>query len=177
MCRWKGRFDDPQRRYRTLYCATDAITCFYEVLAPFRPDPTGVEDADAGLVSQAWRKKHVLVPAQVRLLRGTLVDLGSVAVREQIARRYSSLLSDHGIDHLDRDAVLGPDRALTQSLGRLLYEEGAAGVLYESKLDGICAALFERRARLVATGPGQRLTKPLPELFQACRDLFLSLEP
>lgn len=119
----------------------------------------------------------MLAPARLQLLQGTLVNLGSVPVREEIARRHPWLLSVHGIDHLDRDAVLGPDRGLTQALGRLLYDEGAAGVLYESKLDGLCAALFERRARLVAAGRGQRLTKPVPELLQACRDLFLSLEP
>lgn len=128
-------------------------------------------------VTQGWRKTRVLASARLQLLRGALVDLGSVSVREQIAHRYSSLLSKHGIDHLDRDVVLGPNRELTQALGRLLYEEGAAGLLYESKLKGTCAALFERRARLVAIGRGERLTKDLPELLQACQDLVLTLEP
>lgn len=97
-------------------------------------------------------------------------------MREQLARRYDRLLKSHGYEHLDRDAVLSPDRALTQALGRALYQEGAAGVLYGSKLDGICAALFERRARLAAMGRGRRLAEPIPELLQACDDLGLALE-
>lgn len=124
-----------------------------------------------------WRQRKVLAPARVQLLRGSLINLDSVPVREQIARRYPWLLREHGIDHLDRDVIQGRSKELSRALGRLLYDEGAAGVLYSSKLNGICAALFERRARLMPAGRPTRLTKPIPELQQACHDLGLSLDP
>jgi hypothetical protein len=119
----------------------------------------------------------VLSPARVQLFRGSLINLDSVPVREQIARRYPWLLQEHGAEHLDRDVIQGPNRELTQVLGKLLYGEGAAGVLYPSKLDGICAALFERRARLIHAGRREVLTDPIPEFQQACDHLHLAFDP
>jgi hypothetical protein len=184
-CRWQSRFDDPEKRVRTIYCATDRLTCFYEVLAPFRPDATalvemsatGTTPEDVGCISMAWRRKHALSPARIQLFRGSLINLDSVPVREQIARRYPWLLQEHGVDHLDRDAIQGPHRELTQALGKLLYREGAAGVLYPSKLDGICAALFERRARLIPAGRRELLTESIAEFQQACDHLHLTFDP
>ena len=107
---WQSRFDDPEKRVRTLYCATDRLTCFYEILAPFRPDATALAEmaatetppegaGDIGHVPTAWRRKHVLSPARIQLFRGSLINLDSVPVREQIARRYPWLLQEHGVDH------------------------------------------------------------------------------
>lgn len=179
-CSWSNRFDDPDQRVRTLYCATERLTCFYEVLAPFRPDADALADLspaerDAGRVPLAWREKHVLCPARIQLFRGFLVDLDDVAVREEIAHRHPQLLRKQKVQFLDRDVILGTNRSLTQMLGKLLYREGAAGLLYPSKLNGRCAALFERRARLVPAGGGEPLTFDIPELRQACEDLRLTL--
>lgn len=194
-CRWKGRFDDPRRSYRTLYCAANRITALYEVLAPFRlsamflderatipPSPSWVEplpeeEADAGRVPLDWRQRKVLAPARIQLLRGSLINLDSVPVRQQIARRHPWLLREHELEFLDRDIIQGRNKELTRALGRLLYEEGAAGVLYPSKLNGVCAALFERRARLMPVGRPLPLAAPIPELAQVCRHLGLSFDP
>jgi hypothetical protein len=119
----------------------------------------------------------VLAPARIQLLRGSLVNLDSVRVREQIARRYPWLLREHAVDYLDRDVIQEKSKELTRALGRVLYEEGAAGVLYPSKLNGVCAALFERRARLMPAGQPEHLTNSVPEFQQACRDLGLFFEP
>lgn len=129
------------------------------------------------MVTASWRRKHVLVPARIHIFRGELVDLRSVPVRERIARTYPEFLERHGLRRLDLDVIQTGRRELTQALGRLLYEQGAAGLLYPSKLDGLCAALFERRARLVAAGKPERLTRSVAELEQACRDFGLVLEP
>lgn len=128
-------------------------------------------------VTQAWRKKHVLSPARIQVFRGDLVDLDSVMVREQIAHRHPGFLRDHGVGFLDRGVIQSPDRSFTQRLSRRLYEEGAAGLLFPSKLAGTCAVLFERRARLVPAGRTESLLGPIPELEQACSDLQLSVEP
>jgi hypothetical protein len=191
---WPHRFDDPLRRYRTLYCASERLTCFYEVLADLRPDltikakraaiqlrlpfadPLAEKERAGGVVSMGWRRKHVLVSARIHTFRGELVDLRSVPVRERIAHDHPDFLERHGIRRLDLDVIQAGRRELTQPLGRYLYDQGAAGILYPSKLDGLCAALFERRAKLVAAGKPERLANPIPELEQACRDLVLLLE-
>lgn len=140
------------------------------------PEPAETVVA-AGHVPMAWRRKHVLSPARMQVLRGSLVNLDSVPAREQIARRHPHFLMDHEEPHLDGNVIQSRSRELTQVFARLLYQEGAAGLLYRSKLSGICAALFERRARLVAAGRRQRLSDPIPELWQACRHLQLTCEP
>jgi hypothetical protein len=140
-------------------------------------EPLPEEETDAGRVPLSWRQRKVLAPATIQLLRGSLINLDSVPVREQIVRRYPWLLREHAVDYLDRDVIQGRSKELTRALGRLLYEEGAAGVLYPSKLDGICVALFERRARLVPAGRPERLEGPNSDLEQACRHLGLSLDP
>jgi hypothetical protein len=145
--------------------------------SPSWVEPLPEEDTDAGRVPLSWRQRKVLAPARIQLLRGSLINLDSVPVREQIARRHPWLLSKHAVDYLDRDVIQGKSKELTRALGRLLYEEGAAGVLYPSKLNGVCAALFERRARLTPAGRPERLTKVSLELQQACHDLGLSLDP
>jgi hypothetical protein len=43
-CSWTHRFDDPERRYRTLYCAQERITSLRETLATFRPGARAVAD-------------------------------------------------------------------------------------------------------------------------------------
>ena len=158
-------------------------------LAPFRPDSTALaematmspsldssEEAAAGHVPMAWRRRHVLCPARMQVLRGALLDLDSVPVREEIARRHPWFLEGHDEPYLDGYIIQGRNRDLTQALGRLLYREGAAGLLYRSKLKGICAALFERRARLVEAGRSQRLSEPIPEFRQACHHLRLTYD-
>jgi hypothetical protein len=150
------------------------------VLAPFRPDADALAhlslaETGAGRVPLAWREKHVLCPARIQLFRGSLVDLDDVAVREEIARRHPEVLRKHKVQFLDRNVILGTNRKLTQALGKLLYEEGAAGLLYPSKLKGRCAVLFERRARLVQAGRGEPLASDIPELRKACEDLRLTL--
>jgi hypothetical protein len=189
-CLWENRFDDPEKRVRTLYCATEKLTCFYEALARFRRDTVTLagmaamtpaadpsEPDDAGVVTRSWRENHVLSSARIQLLRGSLVDLDSVAVREEIAHRHSQFLLEYKVPFLDRDVIQGRNRELTQALGKLLYREGAAGLLYSSKLKGLCAVLFERRARLVPAGHREPLTGHIPEFLQACHDLHLSCDP
>ncbi len=98
-------------------------------------------------------------------------------VREQVAHRHARFLSDHKVDFLDLGLIQSTDRSFTQSLSRRLYEEGAAGLLFPSKLAGTCAVLFERRARLVPAGRPEPLLGSIPELEQACSHLKLSLRP
>lgn len=63
-----GRFDDPQRAFRTLYAAEQRLACFVELLATFRPSPDvlsllkAVANADeplaVGIVPADWIRKR-----------------------------------------------------------------------------------------------------------------------
>lgn len=80
------RFDDAQRRFRTLYCAELPETYLREVLADFRPNlaalrrhverygPEAADDFASEPITARWRTQHV--PAPLRLeLAGPVVDL------------------------------------------------------------------------------------------------------
>jgi RES domain len=130
--------------------------------------------ADAGRISRKWRQDRVLVPATLEILPGhSLVDLRDVAVRREIRSKHGGLFPRGR--HLDLDLVVTPQRKFTQALRGELYKEGAAGILYVSKLYGTCLALFEPRAKLILAGPPEPLTDSFPDFEQVCRDLGLTL--
>ena len=113
------------------------------------------------------------MPATVEILSGTLYSLDDVSLRRDLERKLVRLLLDQGIEHLDLDVVQGSRREVTQAIARALFEEGAAGVLYQSKYDNqVCTALFEGRARLISRGDALSLSEPLPEFQQVCKEFW-----
>ncbi|HZJ51971.1 MAG TPA: RES family NAD+ phosphorylase [Actinomycetota bacterium] len=184
---WQNRFDDPERAYRTLYCATERLTCLYEVLADIRPNTAmlvewaqlyggaGLGDLRlAGRITWEWRRQRTLAEALV-ILDGEFADLDDVVVRAELEARHAPLLAEHGMQHLDISQVRSKSRNVTQTISRSLYEEGYAGLRFRSNLDDAeCFALFEGRARLEATGrESEPLTRDLPELLQTVSDFEL----
>ena len=164
---WENRFDDPIRRYRTLYCTETALTCIREVLADLRPNavaraefaqwqlaqgvPTGELMEPARRVTGKWREEHALV--RVRLdHEGPLVDIDDVRLRDALERSHSDLLREHGMAHLDISEIRSKNRAVTKEISRDLYEQGAAGLLFRSNLDDCtCVVVFEGRGTLELT--------------------------
>lgn len=184
---WQNRFDDPKREYGTLYCATERLTCLYEVLADLRPNSrmlvewaqlyggAGLGDVRlAGRITWAWRQRSTLTEALV-VPGGAFADLDDVVLRAELEVRHARLLAEHGMQHLDISQVRSKSRIVTQTISRSLYEEGYAGVRFRSNLDDAeCFALFEGRARLEATsGELEPLTRDLPELLQTASDFEL----
>ncbi len=104
-----GRFDDPRRRFRTLYCAEQRRACFYEVLGPLRPDPetlvrmkrTGAS-LDSTLiptVPRDWCSKRAigrldLAPGQKWL------DLRAIETREALRVELAETLVSLGLTDL-----------------------------------------------------------------------------
>ena len=181
ICRFKHRFDDPKKSFRTVYSSAKPVTCFKEVLAPLRPDQSAVEafarfgGISAPRVDLSWRKEHVLALARIHLLRGRLVRLNE---DEETLRQ----LLDPGLRDLNANAIRQSGRDVTQQIARCLFDQGCAGLVYESKFDpgGHCIALFEGRARLEPAEELPRprpLTEPVEELLQVCEEWGLLLEP
>jgi hypothetical protein len=191
-CSWQHRFDDPRQQYRTLYCAEHPVTCLREVLADLRPNAKARADFEAfqhaqglpeteihrpaGEVRLAWRQQHVLAPATVRR-NGPLADLDDPALRERLADSHAALLVQHGLDYLNIAEIRSKTRIVTQTIGRDLYERGAAGLLFRSNLDDHrCIVLFEGRAELQPDGNPTPLTEDVPELLTVCGEYGLILQ-
>lgn len=178
-CLWKHRFDDPRRRFRTLYAAKDPYTCLREILWPFRPNLRahqefaekirGSRQALAGLVERSYLQERALAQGVLEVASGEIIDLSSMLVRAELERRHAAELRKLGLDYLDLSALRSRSRKLTQFLARALYDQGAAGVLYKSNWDddGICVALFESRAHISAIQgePARPLHERMPEVL------------
>lgn len=181
---WSNRFDDPDKSFRTLYCAKNRLTAFRETLADFRPnakvradyrDKFG-EDLPASKITPAWRRERVLAGGVIRVLQNELVDVDNPTLRQQFEKTYADLLVRHGMDHLDIAQIRSKERPITQAVTRFVAGRGSAGVVYGSNLDNQpCAALFEARARLDSV-PGsdpEPLTASHPDLVAVCKEFDL----
>jgi hypothetical protein len=184
------RFDDIQRRFRTLYFAELPETCLREVLADFRPNlvarqrhierygPEAAEDFADTPVTARWRLQHVLVAALVHL-DGPMIDLNDVATRQEIEDRHAELLLEYGLQHLDLHEITTSRRPVTQTIAAELFDRGAAAIRFPSRLDGnACVALFEGRGGPTTTEAPITLTDPPPQqLINVTAPWGLLLEP
>ncbi len=83
------RFDDIDRRFRTLYFAAEPETCLREVLTDFRSHaaakrrylerfgPAAAEDFAEHEVTASWRSQNVLVRVEIEM-HGPIIDLFDV---------------------------------------------------------------------------------------------------
>jgi hypothetical protein len=183
---WSNRFDDPDRSFRTLYCAEQRLTAFRETLADFRPnakvrgdyrDRFG-EDLPAPEITPAWRQERVLAQGAIRVLQNKLVDIDHPALRRQFEQAHTDLLVRHRMDHLDVAQIRSKERPITQAVTRFVAQQGAAGIVYGSNLDDQpCAALFEGSSFLdpvPGTDP-EPLTASHPDLSAVCKEFGLLL--
>ncbi|WP_255802048.1 RES domain-containing protein [Mycobacteroides abscessus] len=169
------RFDDARRRFRTLYCAERPQTCLMEVLADYRPNraamlrhierygPEAAEDFASEPVTRSWLEQNVLVQVTLEDDSAELVDLTDPAVRYDLEKRHAQLLAVHGMDHLDLHEITSNRRPLTQAIAADLFDRGAGGMRFLSRLDGQpCFALIEGRAAVRQVGSPLTLTAPAP---------------
>jgi RES domain len=191
-CSWENRFDDPNREFRTHYCAEKKLTALREVLAPLRPNVSVRADfaqfqLEQGVpvnelyvptreVTAAWRREHVLVHATLEPA-GPLADLDDLSLRRELERTHGALLRQHGMEHLDISEIRSKTRPVTQAISRDLYEQGAAGLLFKSAIDDKrCIVLFEDRGSLQDSGERWiELAGEVQELRLVCDEFKLVL--
>ena len=184
------RFDDPDGRFRTLYCAERPETCLREVLADFRPNlaamarhverfgPAAADDFVAQPVTARWRTQHVLAPVEL-VLDGPCIDLTDAVVRREVEERHRDLLVAGELSHLDFHEITTSRRAITQAIAAELYTREAAAVRFPSRLDGLpCVALFEGRGSVQLADEIVKPTDPAPSVLAlVAANWKLPLEP
>jgi hypothetical protein len=175
-CSWNHRFDDPEQRFRTLYCAIESETALREVLADLRRDTRevanylatfgadAIADLSAAEITADWRRQNVLVCCRINA-QAEILDLTDPTVRHAMEQRHAALLAAHGMKHLDITEVTRRRRSMTRVIAADAYDElGCAGIRFPSRLDGLpCFALFEGRASLEAVNDPIYLTDPAPQ--------------
>jgi hypothetical protein len=150
--RFRGRWDDPAGNWRAIYGGTSAIACYFEVLAPFRPDPAlatdmdvidSDDDADAfptippGQLPHDWCEPRLICSGQ---LSGCFALPGHHETLPTLREQFLPLARDAGLADVDAAAVReGEPRELTQSISAWIYEivgsggERISGIQYQSR--------------------------------------------
>jgi len=186
---WDNRFDDPQRRYRTVSAASTKRAALAESLQDLRPDaktradfaaafPNWQDDfVLAGRVPWGWRTQNVLCGVVIEPPDAQLIDLTSMSVRRELESEHVALLARYSLAHLDVSAVTSKQRDVTKAIGRTLFDREACGVIFPSAIaPDTCVALFEGRAVFVlGNAIPERLSVDTPDLLDVCAELGLQL--
>jgi hypothetical protein len=165
---WAGRFDDPDRLWRTLYTASGEHGAWVEVLGRFRvhPDtqaaldeiaeePGDVAPVPAGTVSLAWLASRSIGHAKVM---ARVADLASADTLRWLDLRPAlrPMLDELQIKDLDLSVATAQSRPITQAIAReLRLHADAHAIQYPSRYGAptTCYALFESTGDLPLIEP------------------------
>jgi hypothetical protein len=196
-----GRFDDPDGKFRTLYCASEPEGALGEKLAPFALNPnaarriatfiegdTDPEFADEGLTASldsdqidgfrwllAWAPPRPAAP---------FIDLWHWSTCVALVPAVARLLGRYGLRALDRRALADERRGFTRRLAGILRanadsEDGlrAAGIRFDSRLPPAwtCWALWEPLALDAERAQIETVSIDTPQLRRAAEMLGVVL--
>jgi hypothetical protein len=197
-----GRWDDPDGRFRTLYCASTAEGAIGEKLADFvvnidaavrvegflvdEPDDAFAEDPlirpldQADVESSGWQLAHADSITGMRFL-----DVNHWTTHVATAPAVASLVARFGLRALDRRALLDERRNFTRRLAgvwkaaaaTLDGERTIAGLRYRSRLAPawICWALWDPLPIVMDTVTAEPVTIRHAALRSAARRLGVLL--
>lgn len=159
-----NRFDDPEGKYRVIYCTSDREAAFGETLARYRRSPLLIalmEDVDddeesmdeaigelidpadpgRGVVPIDWRYKRRIGTTRLNPspVFADIVDWESI---EHLRAALASQITALKLPDFDASTVLSTNRQITQLCSRYIYEQHDdnglprfAGIRYPSRLN------------------------------------------
>jgi hypothetical protein len=138
---FNNRFDDPLATYRVLYASSQRLGCFLETLARFRLDLKllaelaeiqGEDDhVPLGEVPVEWINHRMMGTASAT---GEYADICSSAWISRLRVLLAVDLLRFGIEDLDASILQkSAPRILTQSVSRIAFNDGLAGIRYLSR--------------------------------------------
>jgi hypothetical protein len=140
-----GRFDDPEHppAFRVLY-AGERRACFFEKLAPYRPDRPGVV---ARPITASWIQSRRIASFTIvdRDQRRRWLDLRSPVTYADFRHRFATEIQNIGYNDFDLMVAANDRRPLTQAIARWAFEQGFSGIRYATRHtpDLSCWAIFE----------------------------------
>jgi histidine triad (HIT) family protein len=205
MQQWINRFDDAQRRWRTLYAAERRLTCLYERLAPFRlslelialldrihadEDASDQEEKfdyqtlldEMGMVDSDFFVKNAFVEF-LPVNDQRWLNVQDPHVIEDLRRRLAPWLRDAGFDDFDFSDLVARERKVTQRIASLAIDAGLNGIVYLSRMHPgeRCWALFEGTTLRpdAKDFPSRRMTRISTESsrFSGCDSRRSSVHP
>jgi hypothetical protein len=194
-----NRWDDPDGRFATLYCATTPQAAFGETIARYRRAPGLLDRIDAFLTSdpdpdydpelRAARVPEdyfadrylgrVTVEPEVRF-----IDVDHPDTHAALAAPLRGLLLAHGLRDIDRGVSFSPDRRLTRpiaghywALAQTPDHSDWAGLRYQSRLlpEWECWALWQPSPIRLGGAEVHAVTRTNPDLRAAAQILAITL--
>jgi hypothetical protein len=194
-----NRFDDPEGRFATLYCASSAQAAFGETIARYREAPGLLDRIDAFLNAPPDADYDPeLLPARVpgdyfadRYLGQVgidpdvrFIDVDHPDTHAALNAPLRPLLRRHHLRTVDRGVTLSADRRLTRPIARHFWtlartpdHRSWAGLRYESRLHEPweCWALWEPSPVRLHQSTVRAVTRTDPDLHAAARLLRIAV--
>lgn len=190
--RFDGRWDDPDGIWRMLYTGSTELSCYLEVLAPFRPDPVLVSelaevvDDDErfptglpGLLARDWCGPRLMCSGT---LSGLFALPGHHESLPTLRKRFLASARRYGYEDVDAGLIRDGNRTLTQQISSWLRAQSAAegrhadGIEYQSRHGDFLTlwAIYERdvgspNAPAVTGGPSREIGPSDTALVEALR--------
>ena len=196
------RYDDPEGRWRTLYCATDAEGALGECLGDFRLNTSAVARIERYLESEPdqdfdedyfrpltaddvagfdWKLAHASATP-----RATFIDVDDWRTYIAVAPKALPALVGYGIKRFDRSTVLDERRYITRTLAGVYRDQAteplsgelrAAGLRSTSRLPPAweCWALWEPLPLDAANAEIEPVTIDTPQLRTAAAMLGIAI--
>lgn len=159
-----GRFDVPDRSFRTLYTALEREAAFAETLQQFRPSLEVRSDLAAlrfaevtnpPISLRTWAAGRVML--RLRLpASANVLDLRGADGLEQATSAVAGQMRTLGLADFDAGSLLSPDRRVTQIISAWAFAYGFDALLVPSRLgsDWTNCVVFDRiRPRVVSREP------------------------
>ncbi|HEV2106986.1 MAG TPA: hypothetical protein VGR16_01840 [Thermomicrobiales bacterium] len=105
----------------------DRRACFFEKLAPFRPDHPGVIVEP---IRREWIASRLIAGFRINDPKGERrwLDLRSPETYADFRERFRVVLAEYGYRDFDLAAAASDQRRLTQQIGRWAHEQGYSGI-------------------------------------------------
>src|SRR3989338_2914420 len=177
---WTNRFDDLYRQFRSLYCAKNMETCFRELLADLRPNEKarkdfqkkfGGENLPSNHIRPAWYQTRALVHVEPQITSGNFINIERIEERFCLLFKYLGDFLIRGILFPNIKDLRKKNRSLTQKIARGYFDDGRAGISFDSHLDyKNCLALFEGRANLRELDDPIQLSPDMKAFQNVCKE-------
>jgi hypothetical protein len=197
------RYDDPDGRWATLYCATEPEGALGECLGDFKFDAAAVAlieaylegEPDAGhdedylrvltardVEAFEWKLAHAPAASDARL-----IDVEHWRTHSAVAARALRALLRYGVERIDRATLLDERRYVTRTLAGLHRDEAtdpatgalrAQGLRFTSRLPPAweCWALWDPRPLHASAATVAEVTTDTPPLRSAAALLGIPLQ-
>ena len=191
------RWDDPQRKFRSLYLADSDIGAMVEVLQDLMPHPATVQRArhlileqgeaspPVGAIDPEFFEDNYLCTLSAEV-DGHFVDVLHAEVLKVMNDQHGALLQHLGLPPITADTMNGYHTEITQAVARTVYDANYDGITCMSKfgMPHVNWTIFETgfetrdlRHSVELAAPAEQLSPAHPVVTKALEKFGVRIDP